>query len=199
MAVNEDEWLLRAPSANPGMLEMFRLRDRVPVPQLVPWAGEFAGKYLISASQALRLGGGERLRGHLEGFVAGLLAGQAEDGYLGPFPRGRRLLGEWDLWGHYHVMQGLLRWHDETGDEAALAAVKSGTRLTLYVDGEPAASAEVPARIDSKSRLAAFGGNPLYTGAPEFLAADFRDARLYGRALSEREVSGLAERSAPGR
>src|SRR5690242_14782733 len=38
---NVENWLLRAPQANPGMLEMFRVRDRQPAPQLVPWAGEF--------------------------------------------------------------------------------------------------------------------------------------------------------------
>ncbi|HVY72174.1 MAG TPA: hypothetical protein VHH73_19735, partial [Verrucomicrobiae bacterium] len=27
---NEQNWLLRAPQANPGMLEMFRVRDRQP-------------------------------------------------------------------------------------------------------------------------------------------------------------------------
>jgi len=58
---NVDNWLLRAPGANPGMLEMFRLRDREPVPQLVPWAGEFVGKYLISAVQALRMSDDPRL------------------------------------------------------------------------------------------------------------------------------------------
>jgi hypothetical protein len=52
---NTEHWLLRAPQANPGMLEMFRVRDRQPVPNLVPWAGEFVGKYLISAIQALRM------------------------------------------------------------------------------------------------------------------------------------------------
>src|ERR1044071_3449606 len=52
---NVDNWLLRAPKANPGMLENIRLRDRRPAPQLVPWAGEFVGKYLISAVQALRM------------------------------------------------------------------------------------------------------------------------------------------------
>lgn len=52
---NLDHWLLRAPQANPGMLEMFRVRDRQLAPQLVPWAGEFVGKYLISAVQALRI------------------------------------------------------------------------------------------------------------------------------------------------
>ena len=33
---NVNNWLLRAPQANPGMLEMFRLRDRQPAPNLVP-------------------------------------------------------------------------------------------------------------------------------------------------------------------
>ncbi len=52
---NVKGWLVRAPAANPGMLGMFRLRDRLPKPNLVPWAGEFVGKYLISAIQALRM------------------------------------------------------------------------------------------------------------------------------------------------
>lgn len=52
---NVENWLLRAPQSNPGMLEMFRLRDRQPAPQIVPWAGEFVGKCLISAIQALRM------------------------------------------------------------------------------------------------------------------------------------------------
>ncbi|MDP6505835.1 MAG: hypothetical protein QF886_19595, partial [Planctomycetota bacterium] len=37
------QWLLVAPHANSGMLEMFRDRDRLPIRNLVPWAGEFAG------------------------------------------------------------------------------------------------------------------------------------------------------------
>src|SRR5678815_4967195 len=118
---NIDNWLLRAPLANPGMLEMFRVRDRQPAPSLVPWAGEFAGKYLISCVQALRMSERADLRAHVERFVADLIATQADDGYLGPFPKYRRLMGEWDLWGHYHVMQGLLAWRDFSGDDAALA------------------------------------------------------------------------------
>src|SRR5947199_10803805 len=59
---NLDNWLLRAPQANPGMPEMFGVRDRQPAPQLVPWAGEFIGKYLISAVQALRMTDDPRLR-----------------------------------------------------------------------------------------------------------------------------------------
>lgn len=126
---NIDAWLLRAPEANPGMLEMFRVRDRQPMPKLVPWAGEFAGKYLISSVQALRLSERVDLRVHTARFVAELIATQAEDGYIGPFPQARRLLGEWDLWGHYHVMQGLLAWSDLTGDAAALAAARKAADL----------------------------------------------------------------------
>ncbi len=119
VAVNLENWLLIAPHANPGMLEMFRLRDRKPVPKLVPWAGEFAGKYLISAVQARRMVDDSRLDAHLRWFVGKLIETQADDGYLGPFRKEERLLGHWDLWGHYHIMLGLLKWYEDTGDTAA--------------------------------------------------------------------------------
>ena len=134
---NVDAWLLPAPEANPGMLEMFRLRDRLPVRKLGPWAGEFAGKYLISCVQALRLTPREDLREHTKRFVAELIGTQAEDGYLGPFPKSERLLKHWDLWGNYHVMQGLLLWYDYSGDETALAAARRAADLICrtYLDG----------------------------------------------------------------
>jgi DUF1680 family protein len=120
LQANTEHWLLRAPSANPGMLEMFRQRDRKPVPQLVPWAGEFVGKYLISAVQALRLSADPRLEPYIAQVVADLIATQAEDGYLGPFRLEERLLGQWDLWGHYHALLGLVLWYEHGGDRAAL-------------------------------------------------------------------------------
>ncbi len=124
VARNVDEWLLRAPSANPGMLEMFRVRDRSPAPQLVPWAGEFVGKYLLSAIQGLRMSDDARLRGEVERVIKELIATQAEDGYLGPFPKKDRLRGNWDLWGHYHVIEALLMWHEQTGDAESRAAAR---------------------------------------------------------------------------
>ncbi len=129
---NLNYWLLCAPAANPGMLEMFRVRDRKPEPQLVPWAGEFAGKYLISAVQALRMTDSPPLRAQMTGFVAELLAAQDKDGYIGPFPRAQRLLGNWDLWGHYHVMEGLLLWYEQTGDPAALAGCQRAADLVCH-------------------------------------------------------------------
>ena len=137
LEANLDQWLLRAPEANPALTEMFRLRDRQPVPKLTPWAGEFAGKYLISCVQALRLCDRADLREHTARFVADLIGTQADDGYLGPFPKKERLLAHWDLWGHYHVMQGLLLWHDFSGDAAALAATRRAADLICrtYLDG----------------------------------------------------------------
>lgn len=146
---NLDQWLLRAPDANPGMLDMFRRRDREwPYAQIVPWAGEFAGKYLISGVQALSMTDDPRLRTHLDGFVAALCDTQAEDGYLGPFRKDERLLGHWDLWGHYHVMQGLLLWYDAVGDERALDTVLRAAELIAQ-------------------RYGASGRRPIEAGAPE--------------------------------
>jgi DUF1680 family protein len=130
-----EQWLVVAPLSNPAMLEMFRDRDRRPLREMVPWAGEFAGKYLTSAVQVWRVTGDESLKNFIADFVRRLVALQAEDGYLGPWPKESRLTGRapnigakggetWDAWGHYHVMLGLLLWHEESGDPAALACVR---------------------------------------------------------------------------
>lgn len=135
---NIDQWLLSAPDANPGMLEMFRVRDRSPKPALVPWAGEFVGKYLISAVQALRMSKDPRLESKVAHVIAELIRTQAEDGYLGPFAKEERLMGNWDLWGHYHVMLALMMWHERTGDQDALDCVLRAADLICkaYLEGD---------------------------------------------------------------
>jgi len=117
-------WLIPAPMANPGMWVMFRMRDRKPVPELVPWAGEFVGKYLISAIQALRMSESPELRRTVELVMSETLVSQDADGYLGPFTKEQRLLSNWDLWGHYHIMLAMLMWHEQDGDEAALTCAR---------------------------------------------------------------------------
>ncbi len=89
------------------------------MPQLVPWAGEFVGKYLISAIQARRMVDDPALDALLRRVIPVLISTQAEDGYLGPFRKQERLLGHWDLWGHYHCMLALMMWYEDTGDAAA--------------------------------------------------------------------------------
>lgn len=136
---NVEHWLLRVPGANPGLLDMFRRRDRhLPYQEPVPWAGEFAGKYLISAVQACRMTSNPALEPFVQEFVDALARCQAKDGYLGPWPIPERLLGHWDLWGHYHCMLGLLMWAEDTGDKRALAcALRAADCICdLYASGE---------------------------------------------------------------
>jgi uncharacterized protein len=123
---NVHNWLLWAPDANPSMLRIFRDRDNQPPRDLLPWSGEFAGKYLISAVQAVRMTKDRALKARTSRFVAELIATQRADGYLGPFPKAENMVGpgRWDLWGQYHVMLGLLLWHEDTGDKAAVAACR---------------------------------------------------------------------------
>lgn len=119
---NLREWLLIAPDANPGMTEMFRVRDRRPAPDWVPWAGEFVGKYLLSAIQAQRMTRSEELDKLVRRVVDEVIAAQDRDGYIGPFHKSERLLGQWDLWGHYHIMLALLMYHRDTGHPPAMEA-----------------------------------------------------------------------------
>jgi uncharacterized protein len=99
---------------------MFRDRDRKPKRELVPWAGEFIGKFLIGAQQLLTLTGDPELYALIDRLVDELLPLQSDDGYLGPFPREERLVMHWDVWGHYHVMQALLMYHERTGCDDSL-------------------------------------------------------------------------------
>lgn len=130
-----EQWLLPTPDANPAILDIFRDRDRLPRRDLVAWAGEFAGKYITAGVQILRLSGDDRLRQRLRTFVAELVTLQDDDGYLGPWERDNRLTGRgrnvrgkaggtWDAWGHYHIMLGLLLWHEDSGDTAALRCAR---------------------------------------------------------------------------
>ncbi len=129
---NVEHWLLVAPRNNPGLLDMFANRDKGPKPNLVPWAGEFVGKFLISGVQAMRMSDDPRLRDTLAAIVRRLAELQAEDGYLGPWPKAERLLGHWDLWGHYHIIQALLLWHEQAGDEKALGVARRMADLICH-------------------------------------------------------------------
>ena len=185
---NVDGWLIRAPVANPGMLEMFRLRDRKPKPQLVPWAGEFVGKYLISAIGAMRMSDDDRLNRTVRTVIEQLIASQAEDGYLGPFPKDTRLLANWDLWGHYHAMLALMMWHERTGDPAALETCTKAADLicATYLDTErralDAGSDEMNlAVIHGLARLHRITGEKRYLAMAREIEKDWESAGDYFR------------------
>jgi DUF1680 family protein len=186
---NTEGWLLQAPQANPGMIEMFRVRDRQPVPKLVPWAGEFVGKYLISAVQTLRLDDDPRLRAQVRAVVKDFLSTQAEDGYLGPFPKADRLLKNWDLWGHYHAIWALLLWHEESGDANAFAAARRAADLVCatYLDagrrvidtGDPEMNMAI---LTAMARLHRLTGESRYLRMVREVEADWERAGDYLRA-----------------
>jgi uncharacterized protein len=185
---NLRNWLLPAPAANPGMLEMFRVRDRSPRPDLVPWAGEFVGKYLISAIQSLSLADAPELEKQVSRVIAAFLETQAEDGYLGPFRKEERLLGNWDLWGHYHAILALLMWHERTGDPKALrGAVAAGDLVcATFLDGTKrildAGSPEMNmAIIHGLGRLYRTTGNERYLRMMREIELDWQKAGDYAR------------------
>jgi hypothetical protein len=134
---NEENWLIPAPTTNPGIIEMFAHRLDPAIPGLtdnwwVPWVGEFAGKYLISAVQSLRLRKSIELKQVVIEFVRKLLSTQGEDGS----DRSLGMPRAWDLWGQYHVMLGLLRWYEYSGDTNALTGCRRAADLACarYLD-----------------------------------------------------------------
>lgn len=179
-----DQWLKVAPYANAGILEIFHDRDRKPPRNMVPWAGEFAGKYLTGAVQVLRLTGEAELRKVIEEFVRELLLCQDETGYLGPWARGHHLSGRsipeqcantWDTWSHYHVMLGLLLWHEDSRDRKALAAARRIGDLMCEMFG------------GAKPRM-----RMVDTGSTEMNLAPIHSLCLLHRATGEKKYLDLA-------
>ena len=130
-----EAWLMPMRRVNPAILGMFRDRDVKPYRDLLPWSGEFAGKHITGAYYVYKVTGDERLKREIEGFIEEMISCQDEDGYLGCFSRECRLTGAysqtpdkagdtWDSWNHYHIMYGLLLWHDLTGKMEYLSAAE---------------------------------------------------------------------------
>ena len=144
----EKNWLLGLRETNPAILDMFFERDRQPYLDLLPWSGEFAGKYLTGAYYIYRLTGSECLLHYITGFIDELLTCQDTDGYLGCYSSQCHLTGAfssnpensggtWDAWSHYHLMYGLLLWHSVTGQKAYFQCVERMADLfmkTFYTD-----------------------------------------------------------------
>jgi uncharacterized protein len=134
-------YLLETPESSPAILQVLRDRDRLPERKpLMPWAGEFAGKYLTGAELTWRLTHDKELKGTIDKFVRDFIQCQAPDGYLGPFSKEKRLTGRnWDVWGHYHSMLGLMFYYEDTGYKPALEACEkiAGLLCRTFGQGKP--------------------------------------------------------------
>jgi DUF1680 family protein len=148
-----NNWLLGLPERNPYMLNMFEERNKQKNYNLLPWSGEFAGKYLTGAASIYRLTQSNELKKELDSLVNRLGVLQTTTGYLGPWPKEFELTGRmpaddtkqskskhfkntWDSWNHYHLMIGLLEYNRLFGDEVSLEICrKIGDRLcTEFLD-----------------------------------------------------------------
>ena len=138
-----DRWLLDIRETNPAILDMFHDSDQSPQRHMLPWSGEFAGKYLTNAAQIYSITRDPRLFSYLTSFVDELISYQKPNGYLGPWPQEYQLTGRapvmgycfdpdfkphdsqtWDAWAHYHIMYGLMRWYELTEDQKVMTALR---------------------------------------------------------------------------
>ncbi len=132
LKANLENWELRAPAANPALVQMFYDRERKPDRNLLPWSGEFIGKHLCAAMLNHRLQRDPRQKRSIDRLVTEFLKSQGPDGYLGPFDQNRRLTGKnWDIWGHYWAIRALLLYHEEFGAPGALAAATRAADLLV--------------------------------------------------------------------
>jgi hypothetical protein len=132
LQANLENWELRAPDSNPALVEMFYDRDRKPDRRLLPWSGEFVGKYLCSSILSYRLLRDQRQKAMIDRLTRAFLKSQGADGYLGPFDGKNRLTGNnWDIWGHYWAIRALLMVHEEFGSPEALQAATRAADLLV--------------------------------------------------------------------
>lgn len=101
---NVAQWLSCAPYTNPGMVQMYFRRNE-PHQTLVPWYGEFSGKYLTSVALAYAMEPDAALKTAGDYVVEQLAKAQDKDGYLGVWPDSEKLAGAMRM-GTKHGMPG---------------------------------------------------------------------------------------------
>ncbi len=132
LRANLDNWELRVPAANPAMVQMFYDRDRLPDRRLLPWSGEFIGKYLCSSILSYRLLHDPRQKPNIDRLVNALIDSQGADGYLGAFDHHDRLTGSnWDMWNHYWAIRALLLYDEEFHSVTAMRAATRAADLIV--------------------------------------------------------------------
>lgn len=129
--LNLRQWLLAAPDANPGMLEMFRARQRGTPWELAPGAGGYLGEYLVAAIQTTRMTESPELEATVRRLVGELISTQDDDGYLGVAPPDQRFANDRQVWAQARILDVLLRYHRLTGDEAALRSAERAADLLV--------------------------------------------------------------------
>ncbi len=90
---------------------------------LLWWYGEFVGKLLTGMAYSYKISPSTELKAAIDKIIVDLKKAQGDDGYLGVFTGGARYALEtenWDMWGQYHCVTGLLEWYKLSGNKDAL-------------------------------------------------------------------------------
>lgn len=128
LAANEKAWLQNVLGDNPNLFEAFSNPEGNNLAKCM-WHGEFPGKILTGMAQTYRAFRNPKTLEAGNRMVQMFKSVQGADGYLGPWPKGKRFNGDknkWDTWGHYHCIYGLYQWYKITGNLDALAvAIKA--------------------------------------------------------------------------
>lgn len=145
LRANIENWMTTALRDNPGIIaHLYGYKGERPVPtaddkKLVPWYNEFTGKLLCGMAQSYAALPSEDLKRAGDELCAALRAAQCEDSYLGIYDENERFGqdGEnWDVWGHYHIISGLWKWHDAADNSEALdTAMKAAECVWNYFTG----------------------------------------------------------------
>lgn len=105
------------------------------------WADqcEYLGKHLTGMADLYRLSPSEALKQAGNDLVQQVFDARGEDGYLGVRRRSARLgPGTWDLWGHYHMIYGLLQWHQAVDNPLARQmAIEAGDYCIRHFSTRP--------------------------------------------------------------
>lgn len=204
LRANLENWELKAPESNPALVEMFFDRDRKPDRKLLPWSGEFVGKYLCSAILSYRLLKDPRQKDLIQRVTTRFLASQDNSGYLGPFDEKSRLTGEnWDIWGHYWAIRALLLYHEEFSSPQALAAATRAADMLVekflnkgfHFTNDKSFGEMNYAVIHAFTLLYTLTGKPSYLEMAEWIVKewDLPGAGLYMRsALAGKEMYEFA-------
>ena len=200
LKANLENWELRVPDSNPALVEMFFDRDRKPDRNLLPWSGEFVGKYLCSSILSYRILKDPRQKAMIDRVARAFLDSQGKDGYLGPFDRQNRLTGKnWDVWGHYWALRALLMYYEEFDSQEALQAATRAADLLVsrFLDKGIALTNDGSygqmnyAVIHAFTQLYQLTGKPAYLQMANWIVKqwDMPGAGLYLRgALAGREM-----------
>ena len=105
-----------------------------------PWIGEHIGKWIHAATLASYDNQSNELLDRVDEAVAGLIATQESDGYLGTYAPDVRFgafpSSDWDVWTHTYCLIGLLTYHQHGGDAAALTAARRVADLLVDTFGD---------------------------------------------------------------